>query len=136
MASSCVFVICGAAQSLPSVRGGGKNLLIFVGGVVLTNVNPPVSCADSPLYTRGPLDRQIPIYQAAKPTSTSVNMPVPFWGGSCLCCDCGNIQPGAELLRVDIGQIPPHCVYRCGGIDLFSVCFVVFYPGKQHYCAL
>ena len=53
--------ICGGAQSLPCVRGGGKNLLIFAGGVVLTNVNPPVSCADIPLYTRGPLDRQIPI---------------------------------------------------------------------------
>ena len=44
-------VICGDAQSLPCVRGGGKNLLIFAGGVV----NPPVSFADSPLYTRGPL---------------------------------------------------------------------------------
>ena len=51
-----LFYICGDAQSLPCVRGGGKNLLIFAGGVV----NPPVSCADSPLYTRGPLDRQIP----------------------------------------------------------------------------
>ena len=43
--------ICGGAQSLPCVRGGGKNLLIFARGVV----NPPVSFADSPLYTRGPL---------------------------------------------------------------------------------
>ena len=46
-----LFYICGDAQSLPCVRGGGKNLLIFAGGVV----NPPVSFADSPLYTRGPL---------------------------------------------------------------------------------
>ena len=45
--------------------------MIFAGGVVLTNVNPPVSCADSPLYTRGPLDRQIPIYLPFFPAATS-----------------------------------------------------------------